>query len=31
MIQLENISKTAGHPNVKGMTQIAEQLDKAIK
>jgi hypothetical protein len=31
MIQLENISKTAGHPNVKGMTQIAEQLNKAIK
>lgn len=31
MIQLENISKTAGHPNVKGMTQIAEQLGKAIK
>ena len=31
MIQLENISKTAGHPNVKGMTQIAEQLEKAIK
>lgn len=31
MIQLENISKTAGHPNVKGMTQIAKQLDKAIK
>lgn len=31
LIQLNNIDKTAGHPNVKGMTQIAEQLDDAIK
>ena len=31
MIQLHNISKTAGHPNVQGMMQIAEQLDREIK
>jgi hypothetical protein len=30
MIQLKGISKTAGHPNIEGMRQIAEQLDKAI-
>ena len=30
MIQLQNISKTASHPNIEGMRQIAEQLDKAI-
>lgn len=31
MIQLHDISKTAGHPNVQGMMQIAEQLDRGIK
>ncbi len=31
MIQLHGISKTAGHPNVQGMMQIAEQLDREIK
>ena len=31
MIQLHDISKTAGHPNVQGMMQIAEQLDKEIE
>ena len=31
MIQLHDISKTAGHPNVQGMMQIAEQLDREIK
>lgn len=31
MIQLHDISKTAGHPNVQGMIQIAEQLDRGIK
>lgn len=31
MIQLHGISKTAGHPNVQGMIQIAEQLDREIK
>lgn len=31
LIQLSNISKTAGHPNVEGMRQIAEQIDKAIR
>lgn len=31
MIQLHDISKTAGHPNVQGMRQIAEQLDREIK
>lgn len=31
MIQLHGISKTAGHPNVQGMMQIAEQLDREIE
>lgn len=31
MIQLHDISKTAGHPNVQGMMQIAEQLDREIE
>lgn len=31
MIQLHGISKTAGHPNVQGMMQIAEQLEREIK
>lgn len=31
MIQLHDISKTAGHPNVQGMMQIAEQLEREIK
>ena len=31
LIQLQGISKTSGHPNVEGMRQIAEQIDKAIK
>ena len=31
LIQLQGISKTSGHPNVEGMLQIAEQIDKAIK
>lgn len=31
MIQLHDISKTAGHPNVQGMEQIAEQLDREIE
>lgn len=31
VIQLHGIDKTAGHPNVKGMGQIAEQVDRAIK
>lgn len=31
MIQLHGISKTAGHPNVQGMMQIAEQLERGIK
>lgn len=31
MIQLHDISKTAGHPNVQGMIQITEQLDREIK
>ena len=30
LIQLQNISKTASHPNIEGMRQIAEQIDKAI-
>lgn len=31
MIQLHDINKTAGHPNVQGMMQIAEQLDREIE
>lgn len=31
LIQLHDISKTAGHPNVQGMMQIAEQLEREIK
>ena len=31
MIQLHDISKTAGHPNVQGMMQIAEQLEREIE
>lgn len=31
MIQLHDISKTAGHPNMQGMMQIAEQLDREIE
>lgn len=31
MIQLHGISKTAGHPNVQGMMQIAELLYREIK
>lgn len=30
-ITLQDIDKTAGHPNVKGMKQIAEQLHSAIQ
>ena len=30
LIQLKDISKTASHPNIEGMRQIAEQIDKAI-
>jgi lysophospholipase L1-like esterase len=30
-IELENIDKKAGHPSVKGMQQIAEQVEQAIK
>ncbi len=30
LIQLQNISKTASHPNIEGMQQIAEQIDRAI-
>jgi hypothetical protein len=31
VIRLHDISKTAGHPNVKGMQQIAEQVVAALK
>ncbi len=31
LIELKNISKTSGHPNIEGMKQIAEQVGKAIK
>ena len=31
MIQLENIDKKNGHPTVKGMTEIANQIIKVIK
>lgn len=31
LIELENISKTTGHPNIEGMKQIAEQVGEAIK
>lgn len=31
LIELKNISKTTGHPNIEGMKQIAEQVGKAIK
>ena len=30
-LQLEGIDKTAGHPNVKGMRQITDQINAAIK
>ncbi|MDE6400053.1 MAG: SGNH/GDSL hydrolase family protein [Muribaculaceae bacterium] len=30
-VQLHDIDKTAGHPNVNGMRQIADQLTKALK
>ena len=29
-VQLHGIDKTAGHPNKKGMQQIAEQVSNAI-
>ena len=31
VIQLEGIEKQSGHPNQKGMTQIADQVVKALK
>ena len=30
-IQLQNIDKTAGHPNIHGMKQIAYQVGSALK
>ena len=30
-LQLNNIDKTAGHPNVKGMKQISEQVTAAYQ
>ena len=31
MIQLHDIDKISGHPSVKGMMQIAEQVAAAIR
>ncbi len=31
LIELKDISKTNGHPNIKGMKQIAEQVGKVIR
>lgn len=31
VISLEGIDKTAGHPNQRGMTQIADQVERALR
>jgi len=31
VIELKDIDKISGHPSVKGMRQIADQVNKAVK